>query len=729
MKKLRIVSAILSLLVATNAAADPGQFDAVVIPHGTTIPRVTLPTNNWNTAYGWGNHATNGYATSNGAVAYASVAGSATNSQYASVANQTTNAQYASVAATATNAQYATTANTASNLNMASSIIPTQSNAFDVGSQSFPIRDLYLNTNSVYMGGQKVLSYNPTTSQLVTSVGMQLSAPVQQAVMAGELYAGEGTPLLPLYVTTTYNPQYLSGKYTLAAWVHPTNLIQDNYIISQQYSSGLGGKDDGMLLQADGSLRLRAGGGVFFSNSTNTITAGQWVHTLIAVDLDAGTPTVTLFLNGVKTVLTNATPATWGNPTYNIKLGDKSGGIGALPFYGKFDEMAMWSRALTDAEALELYNSYSKIATNRSFVCTGTPMSNNLEFIYYMDTGSGTVATDDSGNLRDGTMNRDTWGTGKNLSTGFITVTQAQNMAVGALSASGSVTPTASNQYSLGSQNMPFKDLFLDTNSVYMGGVKVLSYDPATTSLVSAVPIVQITTNNVTNATAMAVAAGSNAAVSASTNGSTVTYTVSAGDGYATNAGYASVAGSATNSTYAGVAGSATNASYASVAGSATNAQFATVAATATNLAQRGATNGQMLAWDAGTSLWVATNAPTSSPGGVGKYTVMLSTTNLNVLVGDVAKTFVMQPTADLTNFLPSVTFADVGTWYTFVKNGTNRLTIKAADADVIADSNPGARLYNSATNEYYATVTLQLCNGTNWVITGAHGTWTSTTD
>ena len=137
-------------------------------------------------------------------------------------------------------------------------------------------------------------------------------------------------------------------------------------------------------------------------------------------------------------------------------------------------------------------------------------------------------------------------------------------------------------------------------------------------------------------------------------------------------------------------------------------------------------TNNQVIAWNAAGSQWNPTNQSGST---LGKWTVVVSTTNLNVLVGDVAKTFVMRPTANLTNYLPSVAFGDIGTWYTFVKNGTNRLTIKAADADIIADSSAGARLYNSATNEYYATVTLQLANGTNWVITGAHGTWTSTTD
>jgi hypothetical protein len=38
--------------------------------------------------------------------------------------------------------------------------IPTRSNAFDIGSLEYPVRDLYLDSNSVYMAGEKVLSYS-----------------------------------------------------------------------------------------------------------------------------------------------------------------------------------------------------------------------------------------------------------------------------------------------------------------------------------------------------------------------------------------------------------------------------------------------------------------------------------------------------------------------------------------------------------------------------------------
>lgn len=72
----------------------------------------------------------------------------------------------------------------------------------------------------------------------------------------------------------------------------------------------------------------------------------------------------------------------------------------------------------------------------------------------------------------------------------------------GKLSPTSSIIPTVSNAYDLGSVNFPFRDLYLNTNSVFMGGQKVLSYNPANTSLVSTVPIVQQTSPTNTNTVA-----------------------------------------------------------------------------------------------------------------------------------------------------------------------------------------------------------------------------------
>lgn len=51
-----------------------------------------------------------------------------------------------------------------------SNVVPVVSNLYDLGSIVFPWRDLYLSTNSIYMGGRKVLSFDPAITALVSAV-------------------------------------------------------------------------------------------------------------------------------------------------------------------------------------------------------------------------------------------------------------------------------------------------------------------------------------------------------------------------------------------------------------------------------------------------------------------------------------------------------------------------------------------------------------------------------
>jgi len=113
--------------------------------------------------------------------------------------------------------------------------------------------------------------------------------------------------------------------------------------------------------------------------------------------------------------------------------------------------------------------------------------------------------------------------------------------------------------------------------------------------------------------------------------------------------------------------------------------------------------------------------------GSVGKWTVETKTDNYNVQTTDVAKTLVMNSALDKAFNLPSVGAGDVGLWFTFIKLGAGKLTIDAADSDVIADSGAGDTIYDDIAGETYATITLVLVSETQWAITGAHGTWVTT--
>jgi hypothetical protein len=109
------------------------------------------------------------------------------------------------------------------------------------------------------------------------------------------------------------------------------------------------------------------------------------------------------------------------------------------------------------------------------------------------------------------------------------------------------------------------------------------------------------------------------------------------------------------------------------------------------------------------------------------KPTTLLAGVSTNVQLTDIGRTFVATNTATTTFSLPSVGASDIGLWYTFCKNTAAKVIIDAADSDRIADSGAGDTIYDDQAGEVYATITLQLVSETNWVVTGAMGTWTTT--
>lgn len=795
MNRIRIFSATLLACTAFWAKADTNIYDAVVIPHGSAIPKITLPTNNWNAAYSWGNHATNNYVKSNElnsatndalaqAKAYTDSATNGALSQakaYSDIGSgtNTVNSRLGTVEGWGNHAtnNYAKTN---------ASIIPAASNQYSLGSATMPFKDLYLATNSIYMGGQKVLSYDPVTTQVVSSVPIvQQTSPTNTNTVAyvdtatfnsgtnstlsqAKAYSDVGTGTntvgsrlgtleastaavavatseltgfeAPTAVTTTYDTNSRAitlsqsggvilwwrnqrinmgspwtssahatntGKWYLACRTSATpewsqtpwtfDMAQIAYIYSTT-SNIIGFKETHGLMQWQSHEELHRTVGTY-RQSGGLLTAGTYIigdgtatsNTTPAFDsaiiADEDLPSTIaawpensyslLYFTGTGTVNITTNAATLVTVGVNYPLINTVSG-------GAFT----WTTSAVANRWLNYYVIMLPVG--------GSELSQRYRVLILQPqvqyTTLAAAQAEDFRNLSLGDFT--------SLAAEFVAVAKVTMGTAAGYAATGRVridavaylTGSAATQVSLTPMGTPTASSIQTSTS---GFTNHLSATDTT---------VQQALDTLSNLDAVP-----SATFNSGTNDALVqakSYTDSATNGVLGQA--KSYTDSATN----GILSQAK-----SYTDSATNA-----VANGTNI-WPGTVNSQKL--DTATVAWINSKGG----GGAGKYTVMLSTTSLNVNVSDVAKTIVMQPTADLTNYLPSVTFGDIGTWYTFVKNGTNRLTIKAADSDTIADSNPGARLYNSATNEYYATVTLQLCNGTNWVITGAHGTWTSTTD
>lgn len=102
-------------------------------------------------------------------------------------------------------------------------------------------------------------------------------------------------------------------------------------------------------------------------NSTKTIKPGIWNH--VVGIYDSASSKLKIFVNGEKTEVTAS--GTTSSTTANFAIGTRyvGGGDTATNFFdGIIDDVAVWNRALTDAEVLSLYQTQVKKVTGISNV-------------------------------------------------------------------------------------------------------------------------------------------------------------------------------------------------------------------------------------------------------------------------------------------------------------------------------------------------------------------------
>jgi len=110
------------------------------------------------------------------------------------------------------------------------------------------------------------------------------------------------------------------------------------------------------------------------------------------------------------------------------------------------------------------------------------------------------------------------------------------------------------------------------------------------------------------------------------------------------------------------------------------------------------------------------------------KVDVVTKTDSYTITTSDFGKTLRMNSADDKIFTLPSVGAVDDGARVIVVKLGAGKVTVQAADSDIIADGTAGGTLYNNTAAQIYADVSLEYVHqSVTWIIRGAHGTWTST--
>lgn len=197
--------------------------------------------------------------------------------------------------------------------------------------------------------------------------------------------------------------QFADTTFTLSLWINTTSAINQCAV-----SKG-GGGSSGWYVQTNTSglivpiIKTTGGVNCFVGVSVASVNDGQWRHCAFVFTTDtatAGNNTASIFVDGASS---DGTPATTGGGTYvaptdHTKIGTRTG---SLPFAGSIQDVRIYNRALSAAEAEILY---------KSRIGPGNPIASGLVGYYPLDDltpGTGDLASativDRSGNANHGT--------------------------------------------------------------------------------------------------------------------------------------------------------------------------------------------------------------------------------------------------------------------------------------------------------------------------------------
>lgn len=137
-----------------------------------------------------------------------------------------------------------------------------------------------------------------------------------------------------------------TGQFTVSGWIRSSASGTNGSIFSNRTS--LGGDSFNLSVAADGKLSLQAGWAGSGSGTTTLLTpsvvnTGDWVHVVASRN---GSSLVSLYVNGIAEATQTRNGTILTAPTWYI------GNRNALttPFTGSLDDIATWTRALSNQE-------------------------------------------------------------------------------------------------------------------------------------------------------------------------------------------------------------------------------------------------------------------------------------------------------------------------------------------------------------------------------------------
>ncbi len=150
------------------------------------------------------------------------------------------------------------------------------------------------------------------------------------------------------------NTLSLTGSVTVSAWINPSTVAAGAYDIAGKWD----GNTSYLLQQNASDIRFYVGSASNYEATTSlSLTTSTWYHVLASYNATTGK--VQIYVNGLlKTSSTTGTiPTSIADGTDRFQIGADSSSGTATNFYnGSLDEIRVYSKALSSAEALALAN-------------------------------------------------------------------------------------------------------------------------------------------------------------------------------------------------------------------------------------------------------------------------------------------------------------------------------------------------------------------------------------
>lgn len=158
------------------------------------------------------------------------------------------------------------------------------------------------------------------------------------------------------YVSVPNPASFRSTTFSVSAWINTVTTAEQDIFESWDIAAGptYNGFEFRIFLP---STRVAIGHGPFsYYDSPAVFAVSTWYHLVLVVST-LPVPAFSVYRNGTLLYTSGIiTPVFSSNTRVRIGVNEYQAGLFAYYFTGRIDELGYWSRALTAAEVLQLYN-------------------------------------------------------------------------------------------------------------------------------------------------------------------------------------------------------------------------------------------------------------------------------------------------------------------------------------------------------------------------------------